>query len=212
MMLVVKGLFIFSINIICMARTYTVNNQTRTLAEWAKIINVPVQALHLRIYRRNWPVELALTTPKGAIRITRSVEDRFWEKVDPFDRLDPDGCWRWVGATQDFGYGWFSAVPRKPEGTHRFSYKLHTGPIPDGECVCHTCDNPPCVNPRHLFLGSRDVNNKDMGKKGRGRNGFSGITHCTRGHAYTPDNTLVYGSHRQCKTCNHLRYLARGAK
>lgn len=85
--------------------------------------------------------------------------DRFWEKV-----TKTDDCWLWTGA--GVRYGSFRG-PDKTTTAHRFSYELHHGPIENGAYVCHTCDNPKCVNPDHLFLGTQSDNLKDMTDKGR---------------------------------------------
>jgi hypothetical protein len=90
----------------------------------------------------------------------------FWEKVR---KGGPDDCWLWTGSTAYYGYGGIRAGGRGGAliGTHRFSYILAYGPIPDGMRVLHRCDNPPCVNPAHLFLGTQKDNVADMVKKGR---------------------------------------------
>jgi len=77
-------------------------------------------------------------------------------------------CINWLGATNGVGYGitWFN---KKKEYAHRVAYIKANGEIPDGMFVCHSCDNPLCVNPKHLWLGTRSDNMKDMVKKGRGR-------------------------------------------
>ena len=78
-----------------------------------------------------------------------------------------NGCWVWKNSKSTCGYGriWYN---NKQWSAHRLSYTLHKGSIMSGLFVCHTCDNPPCINPNHLFLGTHGDNMQDMMKKGRG--------------------------------------------
>lgn len=88
--------------------------------------------------------------------------DRFWSKVDKAGE-----CWLWTGARNDLGYGSFSADGRHTELAHRTAWRLTQGTIPDGILICHRCDNPPCVRPKHLFAGTNTDNVADQMAKGR---------------------------------------------
>lgn len=81
-------------------------------------------------------------------------------------------CWIWTGGGDRHGYGrfWYDG---KMQLSHRVNWLLHNGPIPDGLCVLHTCDNPPCVNPAHLWLGTQADNMHDCANKGRAVGGIS---------------------------------------
>jgi hypothetical protein len=98
-----------------------------------------------------------------------SVIDRFKEKMS---NQDSNGCINWLGCRSAGRYGAFivgkrSDASRKRYTAHRMSYILFIGEIPEGMCVCHSCDNVLCVNPRHLWLGTQNDNMQDMIKKGR---------------------------------------------
>lgn len=93
------------------------------------------------------------------------LDDRFWTKVD---RTAPGGCWEWMANRNNKGYGLFrpgGIAPKKL--AHRLSYEAAKGKIPKGLFVLHSCDNPRCVNPGHLSLGSSKDNVKDMDDRGR---------------------------------------------
>lgn len=93
---------------------------------------------------------------------------------DLFSRhtIKSDGCWEWGGYKNATNYGFTRVGGRGSKGVlaHRLSWQLHFGEIPEGMHVCHKCDNPPCVRPDHLFLGTNLDNIKDRIKKGRSSN------------------------------------------
>lgn len=98
-----------------------------------------------------------------AIYSEEATAERFWAKVP----VGAEGCWEWQGVCDGPGRYGRSHYKNKPIGAHRLAWILTHGPIPPGSEICHRCDNPPCVRPDHLFLGSRAVNAADMVAKGR---------------------------------------------
>lgn len=142
-------------------------------------------------------------------------EERFWAKVNK-----TDGCWLWTASAWR-GYGIFWADGRRWKAP-RYSWALVNGPIPSGLMVCHRCDNPPCVRPSHLFIGTMSDNIRDAYAKGRHsakpmQEGWSRAararTHCKHGHEFTSANTIdkPHGR-RACRTCMnrlHREYRAR---
>jgi len=94
----------------------------------------------------------------------QTLAERFWSKVD---RAGPGECWGWSASVDDWGYGRIGIGHPHWDRGHRVSWRLHFGEIPDGLCVCHHCDNPPCCNPAHLYLGSPADNARDAVSRGR---------------------------------------------
>lgn len=143
-------------------------------------------------------------------RPRRTPEERFWKFVTEGPE---DECWLWQGAKMTgTGYGAISKSGYNAGRVlaHRVSWVLHYGAIPEGMFVCHTCDVRHCVNPHHLFLGSAKDNMEDMWSKNRGHRSTKSC--CSRGHLFTPDNTIVRKSgrnearlERSCKTCRNNR-------
>lgn len=106
-----------------------------------------------------------------AYKLSKSAE-LFWDKVDKTS--DAKGCWIWSGYRQKFGYGWiYRGDGLKSRGVlaHRYAWQLLVGPVPEGKFVLHHCDNPPCVNPAHLYVGSCQENSSDMAIRGRSTRG-----------------------------------------
>lgn len=98
-----------------------------------------------------------------------------WEKLEEeyAPMMDDRGCWEWMGALNRKGYGirtyYFPGRVQKNMTLHRVMYEKYKGPIPKGMLVCHSCDNPRCGNPGHLWLGTDRDNARDRESKGRGR-------------------------------------------
>ncbi len=99
----------------------------------------------------------------GRYRSTIS-EAKFWARVEKSD--EPEGCWIWTGPKLPTGYGTWGGG-RNRGYAHRTAFELARGPIPSGQWVLHRCDNPSCVRPDHLFLGTPKDNSQDMVEKGR---------------------------------------------
>lgn len=135
---------------------------------------------------------------------SRPLLERFEEKYTP----EPmSGCWLWTAATTVDGYGEIRSGGKTAKA-HRVAWTLFRYEIPPGIEVCHRCDNPPCVNPAHLFLGTRGDNMGDCAKKGRAWNPTAEMeknrTHCHAGHEYTESNTYWRpdcNNSRGCRKC-----------
>jgi hypothetical protein len=131
------------------------------------------------------------------------IIERLKAKTIPNER----GCWVWQAFRNKGGKGYgYATYKGKNEHAHRAMYRATrgNGVIPEGWDVCHTCDDPACINPLHLFAAPRAVNVEDMRAKHRGNNQKK--TQCPRGHEYTPDNTYICKrGWRGCLKCQMIR-------
>lgn len=130
---------------------------------------------------------------------------KFWNQVDKSGE-----CWLWTGCRDDQGYGrtWADG---KSTNTHRLAYRLAHGEIPESAYVLHSCDNPPCVNPAHLRIGTQLDNMRDRSERGRHYNVKK--TECIHGHPLDEANTYVTpNGRRNCRTCRAEASRAQRAK
>lgn len=131
----------------------------------------------------------------------------FWRRV----RVDSGfKCWEWTGLVDQGGYGRLSLREKgrvRSECAHRLAWRLAYGPIPDGLCVCHRCDNRRCVRIDHLFLGTPKDNTRDMIQKGRKAEYRPPLKLlCKRGHLLAGDNLYVLkNGARGCRACRSVR-------
>lgn len=124
--------------------------------------------------------------------------ERFWSKVDR-----SGDCWEWQASRSTHGYGFFGR-DGKVLYAHRVSYEITNGLIPKGPKrlhVCHHCDNPPCVRPDHLFLGTASDNLNDAYRKGRIDLPVWHQTECKRGHPLFGENLYLCRGIRCCREC-----------
>lgn len=108
------------------------------------------------------------------------LSDKYIENfLSKFEKGKKEECWVWKGYKNLQGYGRIGIAPSQCVNAHRFSWTFYIGPIPKGMFVCHKCDNPSCVNPNHLFIGTRQDNTNDMMVKKRSKhfqkNKFYGV-------------------------------------
>jgi hypothetical protein len=139
-------------------------------------------------------------TPKAERGLPPRFARSFWDYVD---RSDRNGCWPWTGPHDRRGYGRWGKKPAA-----RVSLAMATGAIPAGLLALHRCDNPPCVNPRHLYAGTQQSNVDDM--YARGRQAKRPLrTHCALGHELSGRNLITPPSGgRRCRICDNVRKAA----
>lgn len=114
--------------------------------------------------------------------------------------VESSGCLIWSGSKAGNGYGVIFCEGSN-KYVHRVVYEFFKQNIDQGKCIMHTCDNPPCVNPSHLIMGTAKDNMLDKSKKGRARNQNYNKKSCIRGHELSEDNIYNYNGKRQCKKC-----------
>lgn len=126
-------------------------------------------ARHPKDSEKQWASRLYCSKACANIANGRKARIPLIERFRKYvDRREDDACWPWTGSTDQHGYGRISqGRGLSPKKAHRIAYELFKGPILDGLHVCHACDNPNCVNPNHLWVGTAKDNALDRVRKGR---------------------------------------------
>lgn len=135
------------------------------------------------------------------IPTTAEYAAKFWQRVE---KRRQNECWPWLGSMHPEGRGYATAVHTSTTAA-RIALHLSGTPVTQGRFVCHTCDNPACCNPGHLYLGTQADNMRDAMLRKRFSRGTA--THCQRGHEFSESNTYTHtkSGARQCRTCKSQR-------
>ncbi len=154
-------------------------------------------------------MEIEVPIKPYPIKLSEEHIARFHERY-----AKTDGCWPWLGRRNRAGYGRLS-VSRRSLAAHRVSYAIHNGRDPGELFVCHACDNPSCVNPNHLWLGTVLDNNRDSYAKGRSRNGGYGPKpeFCVKCGHHRIDDVPPFGrTPARCRQCKKMSRPAARAR
>lgn len=134
------------------------------------------------------------------VALTGAGLEKFWAKVE---KRGPDECWPWLGAKSSYGYGRFTLGGAQRPAT-RLAWEIENGsPFPSGKLACHTCDNPSCVNPAHIWPGTQSENLKDCVVKGRHKS--VPTTECQRGHSMLTSNRAWTRKGYVCRECSRMK-------
>jgi hypothetical protein len=150
---------------------------------------------HYVRWRRTGDPEKVLRVYREPPRLPPIPKRERWEA-----KVDKSGdCWLWTGSRNTYGYGQLRTGHRGLlEMAHRLAWEFHRGPIPAGMNVLHACDNPTCVNPDHLMVGSQSANAIDMVAKGRQKGGFGTYRH-PGGAGWKLDSEIVLEIRRRAE-------------